>query len=106
MIVVGIPTYTPLLFNCEAAIAFLLDLQGKTTETLGWSGGVRWGPLLAFAWMHNCRFAQNPAGYVEPTINAELYQQLASDALDGIQQWLPRLGLERVHRPPKILTEH
>ena len=83
---------------CEAAKRFLLDLQAKTPDTEGWAGGVRWGPLLAYSWMHNCRYTQNPEGYIEPAIGTDTYKQLADDALAGIQLWLPRLGLERVHR--------
>lgn len=60
---------------------------------------VRWGPLLAYAFCHGCRFQQAPGlGYLEPVIDLPLYQQIAGDALAGLRLWLPRLGVQPIAR--------
>ena len=69
----------------QACISFLEDLQGSH---------VRWGPLLAFCYLHGCEFS-SAQGYLEPYVETPLYMQLADDALKGIDHWLPRLGIHR-----------
>lgn len=59
---------------------------------------MRWGPLLAFAYMQGCDFTSAKAGYLEPNMDERLYLQLADDAIDGLSQWLPRLGVQRTRR--------
>lgn len=47
--------------------------------------------------MHGCDF-KTTQGYVEPIVDEALYLQLPGDALQGIGEWLPRLGVTRTRQ--------
>ena len=62
-------------------------------------GGLRWGPLLAWSFLHGMEFTKEN-GYLEPHMNMHNYLQVADDALEGIRFMLPQLGVQPRPRPP------
>lgn len=48
--------------------------------------------------MHGCDFKTSTEGYIEPMVDEDLYLQLPDDALRGIGEWLPRLGVVRTRQ--------
>ena len=84
-------------FYRQAADEFLKDLL--SADAMGWKGGLRWGPLLAWSWLHDIRF-HTKNGYLEPLMLAGDYLRVADDALEGIRFMLPQFGVQPRPRPP------
>ena len=83
------PPPPPLRQPGQASMAFLEDLLSEK---------IRWGPLLAYCFMHGMTFTTEQ-GSLEPELDEAQYLQVATDALAGMQLWLPRLGLQHLTRP-------
>ena len=81
----------------QAADEFLKDLLAVES---GWKGGLRWGPLLAWSFLHGTEFPSKN-GYLEPMMDHHQYMQVADDALEGIRFTLPQFGIKPRPRPPK-----
>jgi hypothetical protein len=91
------------LHNCplQAVDRFLMDIQGKTDDSQG-NPVVRWGPLLAYCYMHGCDFHCVNDGarvYVVPSVSTEMYAQIGWDVINAVRRWFPRLGLTLRMRP-------
>ena len=80
----------------QAAKQFLKDLQGVVgvngEREEGWRGGIRWGPLLSWAFLNGNSF-QMSRGYLEPLMTQEEYKQVGDDAMTGIRMTLHQLGI-------------
>ena len=78
-----------------------MDIQGKTPDCNG-NPVVRWGPLLAYCYMHGCEFNfinDGARSYVVPVVEDEVYKQIAVDVITAVRRWFPRLGLIPTVRP-------
>lgn len=82
----------------QAADEFLKDLLSGNSGS-GWKGGLRWGPLLAWSFLHDCPFTTTN-GYLEPMMSEAEYMQVADDALQGIRFCLPQFGIKPQPRAP------
>jgi len=78
-----------------------MDIQGKTPDCNG-NPVVRWGPLLAYCYMHGCEFRFVKVGarsYVVPVVEDEVYKQIAVDVITAVRRRFPWLGLVPSVRP-------
>ena len=85
----------------QAVDRFLMDIQGKTPDCNG-NPVVRWGPLLAYCYMHGCDFdciKDGALAYVVPLVEDDVYAQIGWDVINAVRQWFPRLGLTPTARP-------
>lgn len=91
----------------QAAKQFLKDLQGVVgvngEREEGWRGGIRWGPLLSWAFLNGNSF-QMTRGYLEPLMTQEEYKQVGDDAMAGIRMTLHQLGIRP--RTRSLATPH
>jgi hypothetical protein len=91
------------LHSCplQAVDRFLMDIQGSSDDNMG-NPQVRWGPLLAYCYMHGCDFDSVNDGmrtYVVPVVSTEMYTQIGWDVINAVRRWFPRLGLTLRMRP-------